>query len=331
MIISLLLGLTAFGCSDINPIYKEFRDYVQEYNKTYNSTADYWYRYSVFKSNYEKINLVNSYNRSYSLGINKFADLTGNEFSKAYFGLGTNSTKYNNMKNDYVRDTRFVDVQVSSLPDAVDWRADGLVTDVKDQGQCGSCWAFSAIATLEGQHSRKLGKLVSLSEQNLVDCAGNFGNEGCDGGWPNAALSYVRYNSGVDTESSYPYEAIDESCEFNKTDIGSLVGKVINITSGNYTQLMNAIANVGPISVAIDAESDFQFYKSGVFESTDCDPQALDHAITVVGYGVSHGGKKYYLIKNSWGADWGQDGYIYFSRDVENMCGILQNTCYPIV
>ena len=273
---------------------------------------------------------MNNDNKSYKLGINKFADLTHTEFSSKYFGLGKNFTKVNK-KNIYKRDSRFVDKPVSYLPDSVDWRSDGLVTNVKDQGQCGSCWAFSAIATLEGQHSRKAGKLISLSEQNIVDCAFDYGNEGCMGGWPNAALSYVRYNGGVDTEVSYPYEAVDENCEFNKTDVGSLVSEVINITKGNYTQLMNAIAVVGPISVAIDAESDFQFYESGVFESDDCSSTALDHAVTVVGYGVSHSGKKYYIIKNSWGTDWGEDGYIYFSRDVNNMCGILENTCYPIV
>jgi len=310
--------------------YEKFTEFVSMYHKTYNSTKEYWYRYNIFKNNYLKINEVNSNNNSYTLGINKFADLTHREFSSKYFGLGKNFTK-GIKKNMYKRDTRFTDKPIGDLPDSVDWRADGLVTNVKDQGQCGSCWAFSAIATLEGQHSRKAGKIVSLSEQNIVDCANNYGNEGCMGGWPNAALSYVRYNGGVDTESSYPYEAVDENCEFNRTDVGSLVSEVINITKGNYTQLMNAISVVGPISVAIDAESDFQFYESGVFESEDCSSTSLDHAVTVVGYGVSHGGKKYYIIKNSWGTDWGEDGYIYFSRDINNMCGILENTCYPIV
>ena len=306
--------------------YNEFRDFVETYNKTYNTTKEYWYRFTVFEKNYNRINSFNAFNRSYELGINKFADLTINEFSSSYLGFKSSPNILKNRKN-----TPHFFKNVSELPDSVDWRSEGLVTDVKDQGPCGSCWAFSAIATLEGQHAKKSKKLVSLSEENIVNCANNFGNFGCDGGWPNAGLSYIKYNNGVDTEKSYPYNTMDGNCTFNKSDIGATVNSVVNISSNNYTALMNALANVGPISVAIDAEFDFQFYKNGIFESSDCDNSTLNHAVTAVGYGISPNGKRYYIIKNSWGTDWGMNGYIYFSRDIKNMCGILKDTCYPIV
>jgi cathepsin L len=206
------------------------------------------------------------------------------------------------------------------------------VTPVKDQGQCGSCWAFSATGSLEGQHFKKQGKLVSLSEQNLVDCSGKFGNEGCNGGLMDQAFQYIDSNKGVDTEPSYPYQARDGKCRFKATNVGATDAGFHDIKAGDESDLENAIATIGPISVAIDASHDsFQFYKSGVYYEPDCSSEQLDHGVLAVGYGTSSDGKKYYIVKNSWGLSWGNQGYLEMSRERDNNCGIATAASYPVV
>jgi C1A family cysteine protease len=312
-----------FGVNNIDTRYlSDFNNFIKRYERNYTNTTEYWHRYGAFEKNIEHINLVNSKNLSYRLGVNHFADLTFDEFNHTYL------TPFRNNSRNF---RLFNKTHNMTLPDSVDWRANGLVTDVKDQGQCGSCWAFSAVAAMEGQHARKTGKLVSLSEQNLVDCASNFGCDGCEGGWMNNAMEYVHYNHGVDTEQSYPYTAMDGTCSYNNSNVGANVSSVVNITRGDTDALLQALATVGPISVAIDAEYDFQLYDSGIFTSTTCSNTSLDHAVTAVGYGVTVDGHKFYMIKNSWGTDWGMDGYVYWNRDIDDMCGVTQVTTYPLM
>jgi cathepsin L len=144
-------------------------------------------------------------------------------------------------------------------------------------------------------------------------------------------MRYVIHNHGIDTETSYPYTAMDGTCSFNKSNVGATFKQTVNITSGDMNALYHAIAHVGPISVAIDAEDDFQFYSSGIFNSTTCSKDQLDHAVLAVGYSVTEDGHKYIMIKNSWGGDWGMNGYIYFSADQDNMCGVATDASYPMV
>ena len=320
-----LIGLISLITISSNISYfthlDNFNHYISNYNKHYNE-SEYWYRYHVYEKNMDYINQRNMNLTSYKLGENNFSDISIEEFNSIYlrYKMEVNQSVISNYN-----------ITNNSIPPSIDWRANGMVTNVKDQGQCGSCWAFSAIGTLEGQWAKNTSQLVSLSEQNLVDCAGNYSCDGCNGGWPDKAIQYIINNSGVDTETSYPYQGENGECIYNSSNSGANASNVVMLPTGNMTALYNALGHIGPISVALDAEGDFQMYKSGIFNSTECSSVMLDHAVLAVGYGVTLEGHKYLIIKNSWGASWGMDGYIYFSSDTDNMCGIAQHCSYPIV
>lgn len=229
----------------------------------------------------------------------------------------------------------FVSPANVELPESVDWRLEGAVTKVKDQGDdCGSCWAFSTTGALEGQHFRKTDKLISLSEQNLIDCSSAYGNEGCDGGYIHNAFQYIKDNGGIDSEHSYPYKAIERACKYKKrTSAATLLG-FVSIPEGNEKKLTAAIATIGPISVAIDATHEsFQFYSTGIYYEPKCQRRSekLDHAVLAVGFGTDESEKDYYIVKNSWGTDWGDSGYIKMARNRRNHCGIATEATYPLV
>jgi len=174
--------------------------------------------------------------------------------------------------------------------------------------------------------------MTELSEQNLVDCSETFGNQGCNGGLMDNAFNYVKANKGIDTESSYPYEAKDGRCRFKKDKIGAEDSGFTDIPQGDEDALTAALASVGPVSVAIDASQEsFQFYKKGVYYEPNCSPTGLDHGVLAVGYGVDKDGGNFYIVKNSWGPDWGEKGYIRMARDKDNNCGIASAASYPLV
>jgi cathepsin L len=262
---------------------------------------------------------------TYTVGLNKFADMSNKEFRTMY-------NKYNSTENMKSTNNKiYKNLLGFTAPDSVDWRQKGYVTPIKDQGQCGSCWAFSTVVSLEGQHFKKEGKLVSLSEQNLVDCSRPQGNLGCDGGLMDQGFDYIKSNGGIDTEESYPYKAVDGQCKFNKDNVGATLTGYTDVKSGDEDALVEAIATQGPISVAIDASHmGFQLYKSGVYNQLFCSSSRLDHGVAAVGYG-SEDGKDFYIVKNSWGTVWGMDGYILMSRNKKNQCGIATQASFPTV
>jgi cathepsin L len=298
-----------------------FHNYLVKYDKFYFNPHEYWQRFHAFTNTDRIINEHNSDpTKTWKMGHNQFSDQHPFEVDYLRSYLGKSDTHGKNIMHKY-------DFS-NPLPDSVDWRANGYVTPVKDQGQCGSCWAFSSTGAMEGQHAKATGNLTPLSEQNLVDCATDC--FGCGGGWMDKAMQYVVNNGGVDTESSYPYTAQDGTCSFNKTNVGATFSKVVDIPAGDCDSLLHAVATVGPISVAVNANG-IMNYQTGIYTESQCDPTDLDHGVLVVGYGQTPEGKKYWIVKNSWNTNWGQDGYIYWDRDNDDMCGICQASAYPLV
>ncbi|XP_044175712.1 procathepsin L-like isoform X2 [Acropora millepora] len=296
------------------------------YKKSYATETEENARRGIWRDNLKKIAKHNSEGHSHVLAMNQFGDLTETEYRFLYLGMRSHfSTESKRNGSTYLPPSHV------TLPAEVDWRQEGYVTPVKNQGQCGSCWAFSTTGSLEGQHFKKTGKLVSLSEQNLVDCSSSYGNHGCQGGLMDNAFRYIKANDGIDTEASYPYVGYNERCRFRAVDVGATDSGYVDISSGDENALESATATVGPISVAIDASHmSFQFYHSGVYNNPSCSSTQLDHGVLVVGYGT-YEGNDYWLVKNSWGTSWGMEGYIMMSRNRNNQCGIATSASYPLV
>jgi len=306
-----------------------FSDWMVQNQKSY-SNVEFRLRYFIFKSN---LDLIESHNakegESYTLAMNSLGDLTAAEFAQYYLG-------YNQELKPTTIFSAHQDLAASSvvrsanaLPESLDWRTKGAVTPVKDQGQCGSCWAFSTTGSSEGAHFLSTGKLVSLSEQNLMDCSNSYGNQGCNGGLMTNAMQYIIKNGGVDTETSYPYTAKDGSCHFSSSNVGATLKSFTNVKQGDETDLQNKV-NSGPVSVAMDAShTNFQFYSSGVYKYALCSSTRLDHGVLAVGWGHDTTGGDYWIVKNSWGTSWGQSGYFWLARNDGNMCGIATSATLP--
>jgi cathepsin L len=295
-----------------------FTQYLQKYQKSY-AHDEFQYRYRLFRTNLDYINAFNAQNKSYTLAMNQFGDLANSEYRRIY--LGVKLPKMHRVPS--VHPTPKL-----NLPDSWDWRKQGAVTHVKNQEQCGSCWAFSTTGSTEGCHFITTQKLNALSEQNLVDCSTSEGNQGCDGGLMTQAMDYIISNGGIDTESSYPYTAEDGTCSYSASNSGATLKSYVNVNQGDENDLQ-AKTYTGPTSVAIDAsQSSFQFYSSGVYYEPDCSSTQLDHGVLSIGWGADSG-TDYWLVKNSWGTDWGQAGYIWMSRNKNNNCGIATMATLP--
>lgn len=297
-------------------IQERWEAFKTQFEKTY-TVDEEESAFSAFQQNDAKIQRFNAGDETYTLGHNEFSDMTSDEF---------NSVMLTGYVEDKTREKDYEVLSTKNLDDAKDWVTLGAVTPVKNQGQCGSCWAFSAVMSVEGDLFIEQGKLISLSEQDLVSCDHN-GDQGCNGGLMDNAFEWIDA-SGICTEAAYPYTAGNGTAGSCKTSCTRAI-KITDykdVAQKDETALLAAV-NQQPVSVAIEADkSVFQLYKSGVLTSKSCGTQ-LDHGVGIVGYGVSNG-TNYWKVKNSWGSSWGMDGYILMERDV-NMCGISQSASYP--
>lgn len=317
--------------NDVEPsttIADMHQQWMAQYGRIYMDETYKAERFEIFRENLMRINTLNKMNRGFTLGLNEFADITNEEFRASRTGYkGFSSLQYSKSKPTLFRYQNF---SAAGLP-TMDWRTKGAVTPVKNQGNCGCCWAFSAVAAVEGLTRLKTGKLVSLSEQELVDCDTEGEDKGCEGGLMDTAFSFIRSHGGLATESEYPYTASDSTCKAAASHKEATIGGYEDVPANSEASLLKAVANQ-PVSVAVEGGGfDFQFYSGGVFGG-ECGTD-LDHAVLAIGYGSTQEGTKYWLIKNSWGAAWGEKGYMRIKRDVpakEGLCGLAMMPSYPI-
>ncbi|XP_067468895.1 cathepsin S, ortholog 1 [Thunnus thynnus] len=307
----------------LNKVWEEWKI---KHHKVYANQTEIIFRRAVWEKN---MKLVLRHNQeasagkhSFTLGMNHLADMTAEEVNEKLNGLKLEEPV--GSRND-----TFKDLSGLTLPKRVDWREEGLVSPVQNQGLCGSCWAFSSMGALEGQMKKRRGVLVPLSPQNLVDCSTFDGNRGCRGGYISKAFSYVIRNKGVDSESFYPYEHQNGKCRYSVEGKAGYCSDFHILPRGDEMTLQEKVATVGPISVAVNAMlQSFHLYKGGLYDEPSCNPRFINHAVLVVGYGTDNG-QDFWLVKNSWGTEWGEEGFIRIARNKNNLCGIATFAVYP--
>ncbi|KAI4336836.1 hypothetical protein L6164_015316 [Bauhinia variegata] len=323
--LTFLLLFTSSALSSCSDTSELFESWCKQHDKNYSSQEEKLYRFKVFEDNYDFVTRHNEIgNSAYTLSLNAFADLTHHEFKASRLGLSPALLRFDH------RLLQESDDLLLDIPSEIDWRKKGAVTQVKDQGNCGACWSFSATGAIEGINKIFTGSLVSLSEQELVDCDRTY-NNGCDGGLMDYAYQFVIDNNGIDTEEDYPYQGHQSTC--NKGKLRRRVVTIdgyIDVPPNNENQLLKAAANQ-PVSVGIcGSDRAFQLYSKGIF--TGPCSTSLDHAVLIVGYD-SENGVDYWIVKNSWGTGWGMNGYIHMLRnngDSDGLCGINRLASYPM-
>uniref|UniRef100_A0A8C1AP15 Cathepsin S, ortholog 1 n=2 Tax=Cyprinus carpio carpio TaxID=630221 RepID=A0A8C1AP15_CYPCA len=322
----LLLLCVSLVCSEIRHLTDQWMAWKSQHNKTYRNTREERHRRGVWEQNLLDIVKHNEETtvglHSYTLGLNQLSDMTADEV---------------NQLNGLLEEDFPVNVNVTSLPPShqpppprVNWTEHGMVSPVQNQGPCGSCWAFSAVGALEGQMKRRTGSLVPLSPQNLLDCSVSLGNRGCKGGYLSRAFLYIIQNKGIDSNTFYPYEHKQGVCRYSVTGRAGYCSGFRILPRHNEVALQYAVANIGPVSVGVNAKlASFHRYRGGIYSDAKCSSGLINHAVLVVGYG-SENGQDYWLVKNSWGTAWGENGFIRMARN-KNMCGISSFAIYPTI
>lgn len=327
----LVLAILAVSFADISEnVEKSFYEHIVKYNLKFGDGKEFVKRLSIFAENLKTIEEHNAAGHSWKMGQNKFSHLTFDEF-KDEVRIGGYRPPMLRKSGDKVHEAP---ADMSSVPKSVDWRNEGAVTPVKDQGQCGSCWSFSTTGALEGAYKIKNGNLKSFSEQELVSCDTGNGDMGCNGGLMDYAFEFVKKNGGLTTEDAYPYTSGTSgqsgTCKTSgyTNDPKVAPSGYTDVKPNDMDAMMSAVAQQ-PVSIAIQANQPaFQMYSGGVMTGT-CG-QRLDHGVLAVGYGTE-GGVDYWLVKNSWSDSWGENGYIKIEKSSANKCGVLSQPSYPIL
>lgn len=318
----MILLLFCFATSQVHLGLTEERQFLQwmRANNQFYTGDDYHLRLGVFISNlrfYREFNKIKG--RTYTIGVNKFSCHTPSEY-KSLLGV----RDYNQIS---IKRTR--PQSRKTAPDSFDWREHGVVNPIKNQGNCGSCWAFSTISTSESAYAIKHGQLLHFSEQNLVDCATTC--KGCNYGWPDKALTYIINNQSgqFSSENEYPYSGVEGECHFApQTSIGK-VNRYIEVERSSEDDLKEKVANYGVASICIAAgNAKFMSYTGGILDDPDCN--VIDHAVNAVGYG-SEDGIDFWIVRNSWGTAWGEDGYVRMIRNKHNRCLVATRAVVAIV
>jgi C1A family cysteine protease len=308
--------------------HPSFSAFVAAHSKVYADSAEALQREAIFLNNDSLIKEHNAGNHSYSLAHNQFSDLTWDEWREIYTiaDLSRSRPKSTSRKP--------ADLPWATPPKSMDWRTENAVSPVKDQGQCGSCWSFSSTGAIEGVTAIASGSPApSLSEQQLIDCESS--NKGCKGGLQPNSFSFVAKNGGITTEDAYPYiQDIDDTAHKCASSGGAVtIRSYEELDEGDESGLLSAVGLLNPVAIDIDSGGDgnFMFYESGVFSSRKCSSVNTDHAVLAVGYGTdAASGMDYWLVKNSWSAEWGLGGYFMIERG-KNMCGVAAYCSYPVV
>jgi len=304
------------------PVEKAWAAWKIKHNRTYGGPEEK-VRFATFKNNHKIVSTHNAKKKNYTLALNKFADLSKKEFAALHTGA---SVAFKNASNSCTAPS----AKGLALPDTLDWRTQGRVGAVKDQGQCGSCWAFSTTGAVEGLSAKKNGAIGSYAEQQLVDCTTSYGNFGCGGGWVQSAYKYV-LDKGIAKEEDYKYTAVDGTCKDSTVTRAFNISDCADVPIRSVDALKQALQN-GPVSIYVEADqSAFQFYSSGVVDDASCFAEGqIDHAVLAVGYDTNS-----WIVKNSWGTSWGNKGYLQISTETttspDGICGILSTpNTYPL-
>ncbi|KAJ8921568.1 hypothetical protein NQ315_010473 [Exocentrus adspersus] len=308
----------AINAATDRELWTEFK---QNFGRDYRNLREEQLRFSVFQNNLRNIEEHNEkYNNgeaSYYLAVTPFTDMTTEEFQ--------NMLNFSAAAKPVLEPIAVHTASVEASPSSINWVSKKVVTGVKNQGQCGSCWSFSATGAVEGAYAKKTGKLVSLSEQNLMDC--DTADAACSGGSMINAFNYIAKH-GIESEANYPYQAKQTSCKFSSSKVAAKISGYKRV-SASEAALLDAVGKIGPIAVGINADK-IQNYGGGVFDNTACSSGQVNHGVLAVGYGKADG-KDYWLVKNSWGASWGEKGYIRIVRNKNNQCHIASDASYPVV
>jgi len=314
----LLIALFVFSaCLTEEDAFQKFQQFITKYDKHYSSLEEYMARFKVFSASLRRPHLLGM---SYKTGITKFSDMTRQEFRKTYLNLNFNALTGINLKP-----ANFV--SNGAAPEELDYIKEGYLLDVKDQGSCGSCYAFGVIANIEGQYYKKYKKNKEFSEQMIVDC--DTLDAGCNGGLMEYTFEWLKTNGGIMSMEDYPYKGRQQTCKADesKYDPDAVVvdwqklGDVETLSPVDEEELKEFLYATGPLTIGINADP-LQFYFSGIINLSEdeCDPSGMNHAVTLVGYGTEED-TPYWLVRNSWGENWGEDGYFRIYRG-NGVCGV---------